>query len=101
MTGLRVIIAPRAQSDLEAIGDYIAAENPVRAESFVEELIGRCLTLSEQPERFPLVERLAHAGVRKMVHGNYLIFYTVYPDRVTVARILHGATDYEARFPSP
>lgn len=101
MTTLKVIVAPRAQSDLEAIGDYIAAGNPARAESFIEELIGRCLTLSEQPERFPLAERLAQTGVRKMVHGNYLIFYRVYPDRVTIARILHGATDYEARFPAP
>ncbi len=101
MTILPVIIAPRAQSDLADIGDFIAAENPARAETFVEELIGRCLSLSEQPERFPLVERLAGAGVRKMAHGSYLIFYRVYPNRVTVARIPHGATDYEARFLAP
>ncbi len=94
---MRVIIAPRALADLEAIGDFVARENPRRAISFVGELRDRCLSLSENPERFPLAERLA--GVRKISHGSYLIFYSVYPDRVTIARILHAATDYYARFP--
>lgn len=95
---MRVIITPRAQSDLEAIGDYIAAENPDRAVSFVVELRIRCLTLATNPERFPLTERLAIKGVRKLSHDSYLIFFRVYPDRVTVVRVLHGATDYAARF---
>ncbi len=95
---MRVIITPRALSDLEAIGDYIAAENPDRAVSFVGELRTRCLTLADNPDRFPLAERLAAKGVRKLSHGSYLIFYRVYPDRITVARILHAATDYAAKF---
>ncbi len=95
---MRVIITPRAQADLEAIGDYIALHDPDRAISFVGELRIRCLTLAENPERFPLAERLAAKGVRKLSHGNYLIFYRIYPDRVTVARVLHAATDYTARF---
>ncbi len=96
---MRVIFTPRALSDLEAIGDYIATENPERAISFVGELRDRCLSLSENPERFPLAERLAAAGVRKLSHGSYMIFYRVYPDLVTVARILNAATDYASRFP--
>jgi toxin ParE1/3/4 len=95
---MRVVITPRAQSDLESIGDYIAAQNPDRASSFVGELRMRCLTLADNPERFPLAERLAAKGVRKLSHGNYLIFYRVYADRITVARVLHGSTDYAAKF---
>jgi toxin ParE1/3/4 len=98
---MKVIITPRAKSDLEAISEYIAVENPARAATFVDELVDRCLTLSEKPERFPLAERLEAAGVRKLSHGSYLIFYRVYPDRVTVSRILHAATDYAAKFSTP
>jgi len=33
----RLIFSPRAAADLEAIGDYIAHDNPARAISFLEE----------------------------------------------------------------
>lgn len=95
---MKVIITPRAQSDMEAISKFIAAENPARALTYIDEIIDRCLTLADNPERFPLAERLASKGVRKLNHGNYLIFYRVYRDRITVARVLHAATDYAARF---
>lgn len=98
MSSLRVIITPLAQSDIEAIGDHIALENPVRAMSFARELLERCLSLSVNPHRFPLAERLPHAGVRKVAHGNYIIFYLVYEDRISIARVLHGASDYAAKF---
>jgi toxin ParE1/3/4 len=35
---MRVVISPLAERDLEAIGDYIAEDNPARALSFVAEL---------------------------------------------------------------
>lgn len=98
MSSLRVIITPLAQSDIEAISDYIATENPARAATFARDLIEKCLSLAEKPERYPVAERLSEAGVRKLTHQSYLIFYRVYPDRVSIARVLHGASDYEARF---
>lgn len=83
-----------AERDLEAIGDHIARDNPVRALSFVRELRGKCLGLDEMAERFPLVPRYERAGIRRRVHGNYLIFYRVEPDKVVVVHILHGAQEY-------
>ena len=35
---MRVTISPLAERDLETIGDYIAADNPSRALSFIAEL---------------------------------------------------------------
>jgi len=96
-----VIIAPLAESDIEAIVDFIGQDYRARAASFARELRKLCLSLAESPERLPLAQRLRETGVRKIAHGSYLIFYRVYPDRVTVARILHGATDYEARLLEP
>jgi toxin ParE1/3/4 len=34
-------------------------------------------------------------GIRRRVHGNYLIFYRIAEAGVEVLRILHGAQDYE------
>lgn len=95
-----VRLTREAERDLEAIADHIARDNPERALSFVRELRGACLGPADFPERFPLVPRYEREGVRHRVHGNYLIFYRVEAEAVTVLHLLHGATDYgEALFP--
>lgn len=71
---MKIEIARSARNDLTAIGDEIAKDNPARACSFVDELIDRCLSLSEHPERFPVALARPDRSVRKMTHGNYLTF---------------------------
>jgi plasmid stabilization system protein ParE len=93
---VKVVLTAEALGDLEQIGDYIARDNPSRAASFVDALIGKARELSELPRGFPLVPRYEHLGIRHRAHGNYLIFYRVEADRVSVIHILHGARDYEA-----
>lgn len=91
-----VVLAREAEADLEEIGDYIARDNPARAITFVQELIARCRHLAETPDAFPLVPRYTHLGIRRFVHGRYLVFYRVTPERVEVLHILNGARDIEA-----
>jgi toxin ParE1/3/4 len=97
-----VVITDEAAWDIESIGDHIAQANPLRALSFVQELRVRCEDLARFPEAFPVVPRYEVSGVRRRVHGNYLIFYRVRDDVVSVIRVLHGAMDYEPiLFPDP
>ena len=91
-----VRLSAAAGRDLEEIGDHIALDNPQRAATFVAEIARKCDGLGEMPRGYPLIERYRHLGVRKRVHGHYLIFYRIEPDAVTVLHILHGARDYEA-----
>jgi plasmid stabilization system protein ParE len=91
-----VEITAQAQADLEAIADYIARDSPVRAIRFVQALRAKCLDLAEMPLAFPLVPRYEHHGVRRRIHGDYLIFYQAGTDRVIVYHVLHGAMDYAA-----
>ena len=96
-----VELTDEAEQDLEVIADRIAEHDPERAVSFVRELRARCIGLDPLPERFPLVPRYEKEGIRHRVHGNYLIFYRVETDKVTVIHILHGAMDYaKVLFPS-
>jgi toxin ParE1/3/4 len=90
-----VVITAEAESDLESIGDYIAAHNPARASTFVVELRERCEGLADMARGFPLVPRYESAGVRRRVHGNYLIFYRVVGDTIEVVHVLQGAMNYE------
>lgn len=91
-----VVLTAEAESDLEAIGDYIAQDNPARALTFISEVREQCATLADFPNRFPLVPRYEAMGVRRRVFGNYALFYRTEASRVTVLHILHGARDYEA-----
>jgi toxin ParE1/3/4 len=93
---MKVFFAPAAKLDLLSIGEHIGLENPDRAVSFVDELIDHCYTLADLPRRYPLVPRYEHWGIRRCVHGNYLIFYRVREDAVDIVHVLHGAMDYES-----
>ncbi|MGA1851731.1 type II toxin-antitoxin system RelE/ParE family toxin [Sphingobium yanoikuyae] len=91
---MKVELSAEAERDLVAIADHIAQDNPPRALTFLHELRDKCLGLASFPEAFPLVERYADLGIRRRVHGRYLIFYRVEPDRVIVLHVRHGASDY-------
>ena len=90
-----VVLTDAARADLVAIGRYIKADNPRRAESFVAELELRCHQLGTMPKAFPLVPRHEQTGVRRRAYRDYLIFYREARDRVEVLHILHGARDCE------
>lgn len=91
-----VQLAAEAERDLEEIGDFIARDDHFRALAFIRALRDTCLSLADLPSRFPLVARYEGEGVRRCLHGDYLIFYRIEGDRVTVLHILHGARDYAA-----
>jgi len=93
---MKVVITAAAKADLLAIRRYIEADNPSRALSFVEELLDRCLALADTPRAYPLVPRYERYGIRRCVHGDYLIFYRLQPEQIEVIHVLQGARDIEA-----
>lgn len=93
---MKVVISASAVVELEQIGDYIAARNPLRAISFVDEMREKCRALGKAPRRYALLPRYEPTGIRRCVHGNYLIFFRIEADAIVVVHILHGARDYEA-----
>lgn len=90
-----LVLSNQAEADLEQIADHIARDSPLRALSFVQEIRQSCHALLEWPDRHPVVPRHAASGIRRRVHGNYLIFFHVREETVEVIHILHGAMDHE------
>jgi toxin ParE1/3/4 len=87
-----IAFRPQAIRDLEAIADYIAADNPTRAQSFVREIRERCRLLGDFPEsarKFPELGRDAHI----LPYDNYVIIYRNLQHQVLISRIIHGARD--------
>lgn len=91
-----VRLTAAAESDLAQIADYIAQDNPKRALSFVLALRDKCLSLADAPYGSPLITRYERHGIRRRVYGNYLIFYRVDGDYISVIHVLHGARDFAA-----
>lgn len=91
---MKVFFAEPAEEDLEAIGDWIAKDNPQRAASFVREVRQSCVDVGRWPLAHPFVAHRRSDGLRRKIHGNYLIFYRVWLETVEIVRVLHGARDY-------
>ncbi len=91
---MRVVWTRPAEIDMEQISDYIAADNPDRAASFVREIVQTGEALADMPRAFPLVPRLEHRGIRQRGYGHHLIFYRVTQENVEILHISHGARDY-------
>jgi len=92
---MKVVITEQAIADLTEIGDFIQQHNPKRAITFVDELLDRCESLIDMPYAFSIVPRYKKQAIRRCIHQNYLIFYTVNQDVIEVIHILHGARNYE------
>jgi len=95
-----VVFSRKAEQDLEDIADYIAADNPRRATSFVRELRERCFDLETLPASarpFPALAPDAHI----LPYGNYVILYRNLSRQVSIERIVHGARDILALIGDP
>jgi toxin ParE1/3/4 len=89
----RAVISVVAVDDLRQIGDFIAADNPRAALSFVRALRSKCRSVTRHPLAYPSREDLA-PGVRQAQYGHYLILFRLLPGgTVMVLRVVHGARD--------
>jgi toxin ParE1/3/4 len=84
-----------AITDIEELADWIALDNPMRAASFSRELRERCLGLTQFPERFPAFREIDGYALRKMSHGNFLVFYAILDRQIDIVRVLRGSRDWE------
>ncbi len=86
-----VILSNAAQTDLDNIVGYLAVHNAAAAEKLGLELIDTAMSLETLPYRGSRVRN--HLGVRKLVHGNYVIAYRVKESNHTVQVLgfTHGA----------
>jgi toxin ParE1/3/4 len=86
-----------AVKDLDDIWDYIAEDDPIAADGFIDQLYSVCERLAFSP----LVGRQREEfrrDLRSFPHGNYLIFYIPRGTTVEIIRIIHGNRDLKSAF---
>lgn len=94
---MRLAFLPQAERDLEAIGDYIAQDNPRRAITFIRELRAQCRKIAQAPKAYRPRPELGK-GIRSCAHGHFVILFAEDSAPVLIVRVLHGAMDIEGRF---
>lgn len=90
-----LIFTGEAQADLDEIFDFIAADNPRRARTYVEDIRQACRHLCQTPligiERADL-----RPGLRVLpLWRRVVIAYELSSDTLLVLRVFTGGRDYE------
>ena len=87
---MKVRLTARAESDLEAIRDYLVPRSPQGAER-VRQSIEASIDLLASFPGIGHETDIADISVLPVVHYPYLIYHTVAPDELIVVHIRHGA----------
>ena len=94
---MRIIVSEKANSDLLRLYLYLAPRNPAAADAVIERIDKRF----EQLSRFPFIGRPRPSlapGLRSLVVGTQLIFYTVETDQITIVRVIDSRMDIDQEF---
>lgn len=92
---MQLELSPLAETDLEAIGDYIALDSPGNALRFIQELRDQCRKITKAPMAYVVRPELGE-GLRSCAHGRYVIFFRPSDAIVRVERILHSALEIQS-----
>lgn len=86
---------PIAEVDLANILLHIRDENPLAARNLLDKFEKSIALLANHPQlgALPSDAAIRKTGHRFIVVGEYLVFYVLYPQKVQIRRILHGAQD--------
>jgi toxin ParE1/3/4 len=89
----QVEITAAAQSDIQEIFQYIAADNQTAANNLILEIEKQIDSLEQFPLRCPVIPESFELGVeyRHVIYGYYRTIFRVESSRVIILRIIHGA----------
>ncbi len=94
---MRVELSRFVEGDLEAIADYIAQDNPKRAESFIREIAAQIRAIGRNPLLYQLRPEIGE-GARMAILGRYVVLFRVIRKTARIERVVYGGRDLLAMF---
>lgn len=91
----RLVYRQAAIDSLEAIQDYIAADNPSRAVSFVSELQTQCRKLAALPGIHGRARPELRPDLRSFAFKGYVIFFRYAGDLFELMDVIEGHRDID------
>ncbi|HEX7802652.1 MAG TPA: type II toxin-antitoxin system RelE/ParE family toxin [Pseudoxanthomonas sp.] len=86
-----IIWSEPALSDLDAIADYIALENPAAATELVKRIVSHVEQLANHPESGSRPQELKRSRYRQIVEPPCRVFYRYDGQRVFVLHVMRSA----------
>ncbi len=81
------------QDDLMGIKQYIKhnLHEPQIAEKIVDKIIEKINSIKFNPKIYPVIDEdgIRELKIRKLIVGNYIVFYIIEQDKIQITRILH------------
>jgi toxin ParE1/3/4 len=81
--------SPLAISRLSEIAKYIALDNPVAAERWVNKIFALVEKLSDFPERGRMVPEINNKMIREVLSGNYRVIYKLEDREISILTVRH------------
>ncbi len=85
-----IIWSEPALSDLDAIADYIALENPAAAAELVKRVVGHVEQLARHPESGSRPQELKRSRYRQIVEPPCRVFYRFDGQRIFVLHVMRS-----------
>ena len=87
---MKILWSPLAVDRVSEIAEYIAQDNPVAAESWINTVFKKVEELKAFPESGRIVPETGNKTIRELVYGNYRIIYRIEEKRLSVLTVRHG-----------
>ena len=87
---VEIVWSETALSDLDAIADYIALENPVAASALVKRVLGHVEQLASHPESGSRPQELGRSRYRQIVEPPCRVFYRYDGHKVLVVYVMRS-----------
>ena len=87
----RVIWAPQAIEDVQAVRAFVARDSAHYGDLVVERILAAVVRLESHPLSGRVVPEVADESLREVIQGNYRIVYRLKRDVVEIVTVFHGA----------
>ncbi len=94
---MRIVITAPAETDLEAVFDYIALDSARHARTYLAGLRAKIKSIGRSPRIYPERAGLPN-GIRTAAHGSHVILFRIAGNVVEIIGVIHGARDLKRLF---
>lgn len=92
---MRIILAPTALNDIEAITKFIEWDSIDQAALFVSRIIEMTDQLEEFPQSGRIIPKIGHGSCPELIYGAYRIVYRMTRREIWITEVSHGARDWK------
>lgn len=94
---MRVNWTLQALRRLQKLHHYIAKDQPLNADHFIDQLTRHAATLGDNPYAWPRVPKYKRDDIRYAIVGEYRIIFLILADQIDILAVRHTARLLTAR----